>query len=152
MYVFWEQTVVTPWGWLINEPKHVGAFYQTVLEYFSVLITSAFSWWKILSISYFSLPITYTTEYQQSYCMSWMHECNGVNSGREQIHWQSLANCTYRGTCSIQIRSITAWAKLLGIGHKIYCPFYYIMCKQNVTYCLTSVEGGHRGLWAHLGA
>jgi hypothetical protein len=30
--------------WLISEPKHVGAFYQTVLEYFSVFITSAFSW------------------------------------------------------------------------------------------------------------
>jgi hypothetical protein len=29
---------------LIGEPKHVGAFYQTVLEYFSVFITSAFSW------------------------------------------------------------------------------------------------------------
>jgi hypothetical protein len=28
----------------LGEPKHVGAFYQTVLEYFSVFITSAFSW------------------------------------------------------------------------------------------------------------
>jgi hypothetical protein len=33
-----------------SKPKHVGAFYQTILEYFSVFISSAFSWWKTLSV------------------------------------------------------------------------------------------------------
>jgi hypothetical protein len=73
MYVFWEQTVVTPWGWLIGEPKHVGNFYQTVLEYFSVFITSAFSWWKTLSIHNVVWVTTPCDLVEGQQCLQWTY-------------------------------------------------------------------------------
>jgi len=81
-----------------------------------------------------------------------MHDCNMVSTGVmttfiKDIHWRSAHR---EATAAFQLE-VTASATLLSIQHKIL-PFYYVMCKQDKTYCLTSEWRGKQGILAHLGA
>jgi hypothetical protein len=95
--------------------------------------------------SCFSFPITYTTEHQQPYCKSCMHQCNNASTMdmskfNKDSHWRSALR---KATAALKLE-VAASATLLGIQHKIL-PFYYITCKQDITYCLTSEGRGAQG-------
>jgi len=66
------------------------------------------------------------------------------------INDSHLRSAHREATAAFQLE-VAASATLLGIQHKIL-PFYYIMCKQDITYCLTSEGRGKQGILAHLGA
>jgi hypothetical protein len=70
-----------------------------------------------------------------------------VNNGHKQIHLgKSLAIWHLTEITAAFKSEAAASAMLLGILHKVL-PFYYIMCKQDITYCLTSDWEGSTGVY-----
>lgn len=89
-----------------------------------------------------SFPITYTTEYQQPYCKFCMHECNRVSTvAMSKFIKESQWRFALREATATFKLEVAASATLVSIPHKIL-PFYYKMCKQVITYCLTSEGRG----------
>jgi hypothetical protein len=88
--------------------------------------------------SYFSFPITYTTEQQQPYCNR--VSTVAMSKFTKDCHCRSALR---KATAAFK-SEVAASATLLGIWHKIL-PFYYIMYKLDITYCLTSEGRGGQG-------
>jgi len=78
-------------------------------------------------------------------CKSCMHACSkqstvAISKFIKDSHWRSALR---EATAAFKLE-VTASATFLGIQHKIL-QFYYIMCKQDITYCLTSEVRGEQG-------